>query len=328
MRSRLERNLPDSRIARLVNARVYVIGDERRAPQPRLALPLLEDLAADYPDDAAVLVTLLQAYQAVGDTELADALWLRLNPLRAAGLARTLGLIRFYHLRGDTNRAGVLAREALELEAEGVMPGPAITGDQAALLLNYAAAVTDDAATEPYYLAMIRRFPDSALLNNALGYRWAQAGRELLSAEAMVRRAIEQEGEVSSYLDSLGWVLYKMGRYAHAEAMLRLAIAKLREERRAQRRTLGGVSMAIFCDHLGDALYRQGEVAAAVRQWVIARDEQIDPVDAALDPEGATVVERCAAKVQAVTEGAEPAVADAPGEPAFGAGGHPAERAP
>lgn len=323
IRERLNRNLPASRTTLLEQARDLIY--TRR--QPMLALPILNELDAADPADAAVLVTLWRAYEEVDDQPNADATLLRLINLDPPSVRRTTELAGYYSLRGEPERAGELARDALDLEAEGVMPGPPMTGEDASLLLSRLAAVTSEQEVEPYYLAMLRRFPDNPRLNNALGYRWAVAGRELLSAEAMIRRAIEQGGEVSAYLDSLGWVLYKMGRFAEAEAMLRLAMLKQQQEQR-----LDGLpdnaSRAIYCDHLGDTLFQMGEVAAAVRQWVIARDMAVSDREAAADPEAATVNERCAAKVAAVRDGAEPPVAEVPGEAAFGSGGHPADPSP
>jgi Tfp pilus assembly protein PilF len=323
IRERLLRHLPDSRTARLEQARDLIYS----RLQPGLAIPILTELDAAGPADPSVLVTLWRAYEEIDDQPMADATLLRLIHTDPPSVRRTIELTGYYSLRGDPAKAAELARAALDLEAEGVMPGPGMTGDDAGLLLFRLSAVVEDEEIEPYYLAMLRRFPDSARLNNALGYRWAQAGRELLSAEVMIRRAIEQGGEVSAYLDSLGWVLYKMGRFAEAEAMLRLALIKLQQEQRLAGRN-DNASRAIYCDHLGDTLYRMGEVAAAVRQWVAARDMEITDREAASDPEVATVNERCAAKVVAVRDGVEPPVAEVPGEAALGAGGHPADPAP
>jgi len=107
--------------------------------------------------------------------------------------------------------------------------------------------------------------------------------------------------------------------------MLRRAIARQREEHR-QLNITDPASKAVLYDHLGDILYQQGETASAMRHWHIAKEQRISAQDAAQDPETATVIERCEAKVAAVRDGREPRVSDAPGEAAFGSGVHPAEQ--
>ena len=64
---------------------------------------------------------------------------------------------------------------------------------------------------------------------------------------AGITNDLEQGGEVSAYLDSLGWVLYKMGRFAEAEAMLRVAMLKQQQEQRQQRKGCRGSSCTSPC---------------------------------------------------------------------------------
>ena len=320
-REQLQANLPDSRLARI--ERVRTMARHRRTASE--AVPILEALAQEDPDDREALRLLVRAYEALDDGPHAEEVRLRLFLLEPPGVRRAVSLAAYYSWRGEPQKAADLAREALGLEAEGVMPGPAMTGDQSAALLAYLLGLEDDAALDRHYRAMIRRFPDSVRLNNALSYYWALTGRELLAAEVMVRRALEQDPGNAAYLDTLAWVLYKQGRFAEAEAVMRQAILKQRQDHLTHGRT-SAIAKAVYYDHLGDILYRQGELAPAVRQWVIARGQVFAAEDGAGDPEAQTVRERCAAKIQAVEEGGEPPVARVPGEAGFGPGGHPADR--
>ena len=68
--------------------------------------------------------------------------------------------------------------------------------------------------------------------SNDLGYGWADAGKNLDRAEALIRVAVEAEPDNQSFLDSLGWVLYKRGQFDEARRHLEQAIG-----RRARRRT-------------------------------------------------------------------------------------------
>ena len=53
-------------------------------------------------------------------------------------------------------------------------------------------------------------------MNNDLGYLYAEQGKNLEKAEAMIRKAVADEPENSAYLDSLGWVLFKRGKAKEA----------------------------------------------------------------------------------------------------------------
>lgn len=61
---------------------------------------------------------------------------------------------------------------------------------------------------------------DSPGINNDLGYLYAEQNKKLEQAEKMVRIAVGAEPDNPAYLDSLGWVLYRSGKYAEAEKVL------------------------------------------------------------------------------------------------------------
>ena len=61
---------------------------------------------------------------------------------------------------------------------------------------------------------------------NYLGYMLADKGIRLPEALEMIRKAVEQEPMNGAYLDSLGWVYFKMGEYELAEENLRQAVER------------------------------------------------------------------------------------------------------
>ncbi len=46
---------------------------------------------------------------------------------------------------------------------------------------------------------------------NYLGYMWAEQGTNLVKAREMIQKAVNLEPKSAAYLDSLGWVLFKLG---------------------------------------------------------------------------------------------------------------------
>lgn len=58
--------------------------------------------------------------------------------------------------------------------------------------------------------------PEHPGVNNDLGYLYADQNKNLDQAEKMIRIAVQAEPENSAYLDSLGWVLFRRGKYEEA----------------------------------------------------------------------------------------------------------------
>ncbi|MEM9416662.1 MAG: hypothetical protein AAGA29_14470 [Planctomycetota bacterium] len=324
---RLAQYLPRSRTARQMEINNLI----DRAGAPALALPIIESLLEDDPYDSAALDAMVDAYTALGDAVRAAEARQRWIDLLPQGVVQTYERIRLAYANDDKEAVAALVREVFALDAEGVLPGRAMTGEIAAsLLVDLSWAVGREAA-QADSLQQLARFPDNAALNNSLGYQWAVDGKELLAAEVMIQRALDAEPEVSSYLDSMAWVLYKLGRFEEAQAYMTQAIARQRIEHRAFEVREGehdprSASKAVLLDHMGDILYAQGNVAGARSSWRTASAQDIAPESAAADPETATVVERCLAKLAALASGNEPPVSEVPGEAAHGSGVHPADR--
>jgi tetratricopeptide (TPR) repeat protein len=118
---------------------------------------------------------------------------------------------------------------------------------------------------------ILEQDPNDATANNDLGYLWADEGKNLSEAEAMIRRALEldreertrgkavgpdSDHENAAYVDSLGWVLFRRGRLAEAKEQLENAVA-LPE----------GKDDPVVWDHLGDVCMRLSDPARARTAW-------------------------------------------------------------
>ena len=89
---------------------------------------------------------------------------------------------------------------------------------------------------------------------NYLGYSLADKGEELDEAMRLIRIAVEKMPENGAFIDSLGWVLYKLGRYDEAVPQLELAIRLEPHD-------------PVVMDHLGDAYWTVGRKREAEFQW-------------------------------------------------------------
>ncbi len=77
------------------------------------------------------------------------------------------------------------------------------------------------------YRKAAKRWPESALTLNALGYTLADRTDQYKEAEKLIRKALKYDPESPAIIDSLGWVLYKLGEHEAALAELKRAYEKL-----------------------------------------------------------------------------------------------------
>ena len=73
------------------------------------------------------------------------------------------------------------------------------------------------------YREAARRWPDSSMTLNALGYTLADRTDEYREAEKFIRKALKYDPESPAIIDSLGWVLHKRGKHAAALEQLEIA---------------------------------------------------------------------------------------------------------
>lgn len=78
--------------------------------------------------------------------------------------------------------------------------------------------------------AVLELDPNHAPALNYMGYEWAQQGKNLDRAEIFLNRALKERPDHPAYLDSLGWILYRRGRFEQAQGLLRRSLQKLPNE--------------------------------------------------------------------------------------------------
>ncbi|MDQ3135535.1 MAG: tetratricopeptide repeat protein, partial [Acidobacteriota bacterium] len=110
--------------------------------------------------------------------------------------------------------------------------------------------------------------PNNATVLNNLGYFLTERNERLNEALEMVKRAVRVEPANASFLDSLGWVYFKLGQLDEAERHLSEA---------AKRNTRS----ATIQDHLGDVYQRRGKTADARAAWQKALSLSTEPAETA-----------------------------------------------
>jgi tetratricopeptide (TPR) repeat protein len=112
---------------------------------------------------------------------------------------------------------------------------------------------------------------NSAEAYNYIGYMWADHNMNLDEAEAMIRRALESEPNNASYMDSLGWVEFRKGKFDQALSdLLRAAKTVERDD-------------PVVFEHIGDTYLKLNRVPEALDAWQKAL---------ALDPKNKTLTDK------------------------------------
>ena len=142
--------------------------------------------------------------------------------------------------------------------------------------------------------------PDDRLLNNDLGYLYADKGVQLEKAEQMIRKALAGRPNEINVLDSLGWVFYKQQRYREAGQIFQRLLR--REDDEADEHP-------VIFDHAGDVYYRLGASQEALEFW--SRALELAEKQESRTSEIRRILTGTPEKIKAVQAGQEPRLAPA-----------------
>lgn len=125
--------------------------------------------------------------------------------------------------------------------------------------LYYARAISHDqngawAYAEKDLLAAKDLNPQNPLILNYLGYSWVDRNQNLHSSLEMLEQALAYRPYDGFVLDSVGWALFKLGRYEEAVSKLEQAVQLLPND-------------PVIHDHLGDVYWAVGRINEARFAW-------------------------------------------------------------
>lgn len=214
----------------------------------------LKDFLVTSPQDARGLFLLSTVSLSLGDLPAAEAVartLLGVDPTSVPALhALSAALVARQAYQDVITLLAPFAKD-VSIRAKGR------ESDAALLLSQLAHAHTElgqhDEAVTALTVA-VATDPMSGPALNSLGYTLAERGERLTEAVAFIERALKVEPDNPSYLDSLGWALFKQGRVQEAEGPLRKAADQLPKQ-------------SVIQDHYGDVLSRLQRVPEAIRAW-------------------------------------------------------------
>jgi tetratricopeptide (TPR) repeat protein len=231
---------------------------------------------------------LAQTEEHAGETERAIALYREITdgPYRADAAIRLAGLLAKQDRLGEAreilkaNRAGDADRAVDLYVAEADLLNKHATRDQSLELYGAALQAHPDDADLLYSRALvysqlgrvpeaeadlrkvIAKEPDNADAHNALGYTLADLTDRHAEALGLIERALQLKPGTGAFLDSMGWVQYRLGNHEIALDYLRRAYDKLKDPEVAA--------------HLGEVLWVTGRSEEARRVWQEAAREHAD----------------------------------------------------
>ncbi|KUJ76414.1 hypothetical protein AVO45_11485 [Ruegeria marisrubri] len=207
----------------------------RRAGKTDAAIEVLEKLAQDHPELPVV-------HSSLGD------------------------LLRQQEKYADAVRA---YDKALEYSAEGA---------GAEWFLYYARGICHERLkqwekAEADFRSALELNPEQPQVLNYLGYSLVERREKLDEALEMIQRAVQARPDSGYIVDSLGWVLFRLGRYDEAVGHMERAVELMPVD-------------PVVNDHLGDVYWAVGRAREAEFQWKRALSF-IDPedTDGEADPE-------------------------------------------
>lgn len=112
----------------------------------------------------------------------------------------------------------------------------------------------DDESAERDFRAALAINPDQPEVLNYLGYSLVEQGRNLDEALDMIERAVAASPASGYIVDSLGWVLYRLGRYDEAVGQMERASELIPVD-------------PVVNDHLGDVYWAVDRKREAQFQW-------------------------------------------------------------
>jgi tetratricopeptide (TPR) repeat protein len=167
---------------------------------------------------------------------------------------------RFADERKTLDHAETLSSTEQEKQAVTMMRASLFEGEK-----NYE-------ALEEQIRGILKGNPNNANALNYLGYVYADRGIKLEEAQQMITKALELEPGNGAYLDSLGWVHFRLNRLDLAADELRQALDKIGKD-------------ATVHDHLGEVYFKQGKIREAIQQWEASVSEMKTAAPNEQDPE-------------------------------------------
>lgn len=255
-------------------ARMMIMDTYRAAKDLPKALQAGKDALTKYPADPAIRTSQALLLGENGQTDEAVKI-LRAQLPRDGGDRETYLNIAQVYERGRRYKEAEEAARAAE-----VLPGQPRENEMVWFLLGaiYERQKFFDKA-EDQFKKVLAVDPKNAPVLNYYGYMLGDLGIRLDEAETLLQRALAEEPHNGAYLDSLGWIYFKEGKYAASETALRKAVQRESHD-------------ATIHSHLGDLYAKTGRSELAAAEWEKSLAEWRRSLPADVEPDKVAELEK------------------------------------
>jgi predicted Zn-dependent protease len=216
----------------------------RDGEMPAVGLSAAKAASAAEPNEKEWAAAVAEFQHRSGDVKMAES---ALDRMGASGeVEDVLAAADAYSRLKEYNKAARVAREASRRFPESTEA-----------LFRLGSSLErggSPAEAETVFRKLLSARPNDSAAQNYLGYMWADKGVNLEEARGLLEKAVAREPRNAAYLDSLGWLYFRLGRLEAAEK--NLAEAHRREP-----------DDPTIEEHLGDLSERQGDVDRAILHW-------------------------------------------------------------
>ncbi len=258
-----------------------VLASDAPGPYPLVQARLAHYLRPDHDDAALLIASLFEADERYDLAIESYALVAPDSPIfHAAELGRAEAMVRdgrteaaievleqlsrthpkiagVWNALGDTLRREDRFADAVKAYDQAI----ALAGDPkpADWFVWYARGIAEERSdqwtkAEADFRKALELSPDQPAVLNYLGYSYVEKGENLDEALDMIQRAVVGRPDSGYIVDSLGWALYRLGRYDEAVVQMERAVE------------LEAVD-PLVTDHLGDVYWAVGRKREAEFQW-------------------------------------------------------------
>jgi len=216
------------------------------------AIPHLKRLTSIRPDFAPAWENLGIAYLSIDEATLA------INTFKSALEKISKPSFRMKVLLGTSLNQAYRDEECIRVLTEALSDMDTedtsiIVQAYSVLALSYERLKRYDESERSYETALYYD-PENALVLNNLAYAYSERDKELSRALDMAKIAVAKEPNNGAYLDTMGWIYFKMGNYEEAKHWIEKAVQAGRE------------SPAVL-EHLGDVYLKLGDRENAQRYY-------------------------------------------------------------
>ena len=113
---------------------------------------------------------------------------------------------------------------------------------------------------EAEFRKVLNSDPENTSALNYLGYMLADRNERVQEAYEMIKKAVDKEPNNGAYLDSLGWVYFRLDKLTEAENYLKQALEQTKRDPAVH-------------DHLAEVYAKQGKTKDAIIHWEISLKE-------------------------------------------------------